>query len=62
MTSLINIFAYSKGVELKSGAMIEALGFVLVMVFSRVVFHERITKRKLLGNALIILGILVFHL
>ena len=62
LTTLINIYAYSKGVELKSGAMIEALGFVLVMVFSRIIFHEKITRRKLLGNVLIVLGIIVFHL
>ena len=62
VTTLINIFAYSKGVELKSGAIIESLGFVLVMALSKAIFHEPITKKKLLGNMLIIIGIVVFHL
>lgn len=62
LTTLINIFAYSKGVELKSGAIIESLGFVLVMLLSKVIFKEEITKKKLIGNVLIIAGIVVFHL
>lgn len=61
-TTLINIYAYSKGVQLKSGAIIESLGFVLVMILSRVIFGEKITGRKLAGNALIIAGIILFHL
>lgn len=62
LTTLINVFAFSKGVELKSGAIIETLGFVLVMVLSRAIFQERITKKRLAGNLLILLGIIIFHL
>ena len=62
LTTLINIVAYSRGVELKSGAIIESLGFVLVMILSRVIFQEKITGRKLIGNLLIVAGIIVFYL
>ena len=44
-----------------AGAVIESLGFVLVMILSRLVFGEKITKKKILGNVLILLGIFVFY-
>lgn len=31
------------------------------MILSRLVFGEKITKKKLLGNVLILLGIFVFY-
>ena len=62
LTTLINIVAYSHGVELKSGAIMETLGLVLIMLFSRALFGERIGKRKLIGTALIVVGIVVFYL
>jgi len=62
LTTLINILAFSKGVEFKNAPVIEALGFVLVMVLSRVFFEEKITLRKSVGNILILLGVVVFYL
>ena len=62
LTTLINIMAFSKGVEYKNGPVIEALGFVLVMLLSKVFFGERITLRKSIGNIFILLGVFVFYL
>lgn len=59
-STLLTVAGYA-GLEYKNGAIIESLGFVLVMVLSRLFFGERITKKKLLGNGLILLGILVFY-
>lgn len=61
LSTLCVIFAY-KGVEYKNGATIESLGYLLIMILGRVIFDEKITKRKLLGNLIILLGVLVFYL
>ena len=60
LSTLLNVGGYA-GLEYKNGAVIESLGFVLVMILSRLVFGEKITKKKLLGNVLILLGIFVFY-
>ena len=60
LSTLLTVGGYA-GLEYKNGAVIEALGFVLVMFLSRIFFGEKITKKKLLGNSLILLGILVFY-
>lgn len=61
-TTVMNIAAYSGGVEYKNGPVIETLGFILVMLLSRVFFQEKITRRKLIGNLLILLGVVIFYL
>lgn len=61
-TTLLNIFAFSKGVEYKNGPVIETLAFILVMFLSKLFFQEEITKRKALGNLLILLGVVIFYL
>lgn len=61
VSTALTVAAY-KGIELKNGAVIEALGFPVVMVLSRFFFREQITKKKLLGNSLILIGMVVFYL
>ena len=60
LSTLLTVAGYT-GVEYKNGAVIESLGFVLVMFLSRFFFGEKITKKKLLGNSLILLGIMGFY-
>ena len=60
-STLLTIFAY-KGIAYKNGPVVESLGFVLVMLLSFLLLHEKITKRKLIGDLLIIAGIVVFYL
>lgn len=57
----VAIIAY-KEVPLKFGAIIESLGYVFVMLLSAVFLKEKITRRKLIGNLIIILGVIVFSL
>lgn len=61
VSTLLTVAGYV-GLEYKNGAIIESLGFVLVMFLSRIFFGEKITKKKLLGNSLILIGIFVFYL
>ena len=49
-------------IELKYVAVIESLAYVFVMLLSTVFLKEKITKRMFFGNALIILGVIVFGL
>ena len=59
---LLGIIAYAKGVSMQSGAIMEGIGNLWVMLLAFFFFREPLTKRKLLGNALIITGIVVFNL
>ncbi|MDO4514597.1 MAG: EamA family transporter [Lachnospiraceae bacterium] len=61
VSMLLTIGAF-RGLAYKNGPVIESLGYVLVMLLSRLFFKERLTRRKLAGTALIIAGILVFYL
>lgn len=58
---LLNIIAYTK-VEYKNGPVIESLGFPLVMLLSYFFFKEKITKKKLIGNFIILIGIIIFYI
>lgn len=61
LSTLCVIYAY-RGVAYKNGAIIESLGYLLVMFLSRLFFDEKITKKKMLGNLIILTGVLVFYL
>lgn len=54
------ILAY-KGIDYKNGPIVESLGYIIVLGLSFLVFGERMTKKKWLGTALIIAGVIVFH-
>ncbi len=60
VSTLLTTLAY-KGLDYKEGPVIEALGFVFILILSRIFFQEKITRKKLLGNLLIFVGILVFY-
>lgn len=61
LSTLCVIYAY-RGVAYKNGAIIESLGYLLIMFLSRIFFGEKITKKKLIGNLIILAGVLVFYL
>ena len=62
LATVLTILSYKFGLEYKSGPVIESLGYVLIMFLSLFFFGEKITKRKLIGNGLVILGIIIFYL
>lgn len=61
VSMLLTIVAY-KGVEYKSGMIIESLGNVLVLIFSYFFFKEKIGINKIIGISLILCGFFVFYL
>lgn len=58
---LLTIMAF-QGIEFKNGAIIESLGYVLVILLSRIFFQEKITKNKITGTIFILAGIIIYYL
>lgn len=58
---LLNVIAFTK-VDYKNGPVIDSLGFLFVMILSFFFFKEKITKKKLIGNAIILVGIFIFYM
>lgn len=58
---LINTYAYTE-VEIKYASIIDSFSYVNVMIFSYLLLKEKFTKRQLLGNMIIIAGILIYTL
>lgn len=61
ISTILTIIAY-KGVELKYGSIIESVGYIFILIMSKIFLDEKITKNKLLGIFLIIVGIFVFNI
>ena len=58
---MVNTYAYTE-VEIKYASIIDAFSYVNVMLFSYLLLKEKFTGRQLLGNLVIIAGILVYTL
>jgi len=59
ISTILTIIAY-KGIELKYGPIIESLGYIFILIMSKMFLDEKITRNKLLGIFLIVIGIFVF--
>lgn len=58
---ILTIIAF-RGIPYKYGAILESLIYLYIMVFSRLFIGEKITKNRLCGNILIVIGVIVFSL
>lgn len=58
---VLMILAY-RGLPFKYGAIIESLFFLYIMILSKLFFDEKITKKKLIGNFIIVAGVIIFSL
>ena len=59
-TMMMNIFAMSRGVEVKEVSIIESMSYLFVPILSFVIFNERLTWRKVCAIIVIVSGVLVF--
>ena len=59
---LVNIWAMSRGMQLKEMAMLESLGYVFVPFLSFLFLKEKISRRTKVATFFVILGIFVFYL
>lgn len=60
ISTILIIIAY-KGIELKYGPIIESPGYIFILIMSKIFLDEKLTRNKLLGILLIILGVVVFN-
>ena len=58
---MVNTYAYTE-VEIKYASIIDAFSYVNVMIFSYLLLKEKFTGLQLVGNLIIITGILVYTL
>jgi multidrug transporter EmrE-like cation transporter len=47
-------------INMKYVAIFESLGYVFIMILSAIILRERVTRRLIIGNILIIAGVVVF--
>lgn len=59
LSVLATMFAY-RGVDYMAIQIIEAAGYVLVPILSYIFFKEKLTKYKVVGIMIIIIGMLVY--
>ncbi|WP_416828554.1 EamA family transporter [Ectobacillus polymachus] len=57
----INIIAM-KGMSVALVSVLESCSYIIMLIFSRLFLGEPITKRKVLGNIIIVIGIMVYVL
>lgn len=58
---LVNTYAYTK-VDMKYGAVIDACTYVFVMILSWMILHEKLTKWRMIGNIIIVAGVIIYTL
>ena len=61
-TMIFNIFAMSRGVQVKEVSIIESMSYLFVPVLSFVIFKEKLTWRKIAAILIIITGVMVFFI
>jgi len=59
ISTILTIIAY-KGIELKYGAIIGSVGYIFILIMSKIFLGEKISRIKILGVLLIIFGIFIF--
>lgn len=58
---LLTVVAY-RGILFKYGAVLESLVYLYIMILSRVFLKEKLTRKKVLGNMIIVAGVIIFSL
>ena len=59
--TLCTLFAY-KFIPLTMGTILETTGYIFVTILSYFLLKEKITKKKLIGLVIIIIGVLIFSI
>ena len=60
-STILTILAF-KGIDYRNGPIVESLGYLFVLLLCRFFLKEKINKRSLLGNFVIILGIVIYYI
>ena len=62
VVSTVLVILGLRGVPYKNEPIIESLGYIFVMILSNLILGEKITKKKIIGNLLILSGIIMYYL
>ncbi|PGM92198.1 EamA family transporter [Bacillus cereus] len=57
----LNIIAL-KGLSINQVSALESLSYIIILIFGWYFLGERITKRKVLGNIIILIGVVVYFI
>ncbi len=58
---ILNTYCFTR-VQMKLGPVIDCFTYAFILLLSRLVLKEKSTKGKLLGNLVILIGILIYTL
>lgn len=58
IVTLINIYAF-RYIPVSFGGALESLGYLFVAGLDYLIFHERISRRKMLGLLIIVSGVII---
>lgn len=61
VSTILTMYAY-KQLDLSIGVMIESISYIIITVLSYFILKEKITKNKLIGIFMIIIGIAIFSI
>lgn len=61
LSMLLTMLAY-KNIDYKYGPVIESLGFIIILILSRLIFSEMLTFKKIAGACIILAGIFIYYL
>jgi uncharacterized membrane protein len=61
LSTILVILGY-RGLEYKNGPVLESLGYIFILVLSILILREKATVKKIIGNILIVAGVVVFYL
>ncbi len=58
---LLTVVAFA-GIPFKYAGVLESLGYIYIMLFSRLLLNEKITGKKAIGNIVIVTGVMIFSM
>ena len=61
ISTLFTLWAY-KGVNLSFSQILQSLSFIFVIILSRLILKEKITKRSIIGMIFIIIGMIIYSI
>ena len=61
LSTIFTIIAF-KGIPYSSGPVIESLGYIFVVILSCLILKEKISLNVVIGNIVIIVGVIIFYI
>lgn len=61
VVTLLNLYAY-KYIPLKAAVVLLPLTLLMVVLFSILLLHEKLTQQQIVGSVIILIGLVVFNL